>query len=51
MSFIAFILFYIGLIVRFTYASSEYDFVAARFVYFIISKKVFTLIIQSDYGD
>jgi hypothetical protein len=36
MTLIAFILFYVGLIVRFTNGSSEEDFIAARFVYFII---------------
>ncbi len=35
MTLVAFILFYVGLIVRFTYASSEEDFIAARFVSFI----------------
>jgi hypothetical protein len=32
MTLIAFILFYVGLIVRFTNGSSEEDFIAARFV-------------------
>jgi hypothetical protein len=36
MTLLAFLLFYIGLILRFTYADSEENFVAARFVSSII---------------
>lgn len=40
MTLVAFVLFYIGLIVRFTYANSEEEFVAARFVS-LVQYKVF----------